>query len=162
MSRTGTGTLPVRRATAADAAALFALSEPSMASGELRRRRPADYRSPEDRFLLVDGPSGPDGCVALRLLAPELPAHPAPGLVHNFCVREGLRGAGLGSQLLDALLDEAGRHGVRTLVTASTGGGALFRRYGFEEIPAALAPRAWAGRLDPARRSLVFLRTLEG
>ncbi|MFE2724209.1 GNAT family N-acetyltransferase [Kitasatospora sp. NPDC059327] len=157
MSRTGT--LPVRAATAADAAALFALSAPSMASGELRRRRVADYRAPRDRFLLVDGPAGPDGCVALRLLAPEPPAHPAPALLHNFCVRAGLRGAGLGSQLLDALLTEAGRHGVRTLVTASTGDGALFRRYGFEEIPAGLAPRAFAAELDPARGSRVYLRT---
>lgn len=162
MSPTGSRTLTVRPATAADAAALLALSEPSMDSGELRRRREADYRAPRDRFLLVDGPSGPDGCVALRLLAPEPPAHPAPGLLHNFCVREGLRGAGLGSHLLDALLDEAGRRGVRALFTASTGGGALFRRYGFEEIPAGLAPQAWARELDPARGSRVYLRTLEG
>ncbi|MCX5210033.1 GNAT family N-acetyltransferase [Kitasatospora sp. NBC_00240] len=158
---------PVRTATGADAEALYALSAPFMRSGALRPRTVADYRRPGDRFLMVPGAAtggGPDGeldgCVALRALPPE-PRHPAAGLVHNFCVRDGRQGAGLGSRLLAALLAEAGRCGLRTLVTASTGDGALFLRSGFREIPVALAPRSWAAGLDPARGSRVFALTLD-
>lgn len=153
---------PVRTATGADAEALYALSAPFMRSGALRPRTVADYRRPGERFLVVPG-AGPDGgldgCVALRALPPE-PGHPAAGLLHNFCVREGRQGAGLGSRLLAALLAEAARCGLRTLVTASTGDGALFLRGGFREIPVALAPRGWAAGLDPSRGSRVFALTL--
>ncbi|MFE2913399.1 GNAT family N-acetyltransferase [Kitasatospora indigofera] len=157
---------PVRTATGADAEALYALSAPFIRSGALRPRTVADYRRPGERFLVVPG-AGPgggpdgglDGCVALRALPAE-PGHPAAGLLHNFCVREGRQGAGLGSRLLAALLAEAARCGLRTLVTASTGDGALFLRGGFREIPVALAPRGWAAGLDPSRGSRVFALAL--
>ncbi|GGV22830.1 hypothetical protein GCM10010495_43080 [Kitasatospora herbaricolor] len=153
---------PVRTATGADAEALYALSAPFMRSGALRPRTVADYRRAGEHFLVVPGvgPDGSlDGCVALRALPPE-PEHPATGLLHNFCVRDGRQGAGLGSRLLAALLAEAARCGLRTLVTASTGDGALFLRGGFREIPVALAPRGWAAGLDPARGSRVFTLNL--
>lgn len=70
------------------------------------------------------------------------------------------RAPAFGSRLLAALLAEAARCGLRTLVTASTGDGALFLRGGFREIPVALAPRGWAAGLDPARGSRVFALTL--
>ncbi|WP_371483473.1 GNAT family N-acetyltransferase [Kitasatospora sp. NBC_00315] len=155
------GTAPVRPATGADAAALHALSEPFMRSGELRVRTAADYRAAVGQFLLVPGPpsAGPDGCVALRRLPAE-PGHPAAGLLHNLCVRPERQGTGLGSRLLAALLDTAARGGLRTVHAATTGSGELFRRFGFVPIPAALAPRSWAAGLDPARGSEVYRRIL--
>ncbi|MFF2040294.1 GNAT family N-acetyltransferase [Kitasatospora sp. NPDC058170] len=161
------------RATGADAQALYALSAPFMRSGALRERTPDAYRHPGDTFLAVRagaGPEHPDGtggarpgrldaCVALRALAPEAD-RPATGLLHNFCVRTDRQGEGLGSLLITAVVAEARRRGLRALVTATTGGGALFLRHGFQEIPASAAPREWAAGLDPARRSQVFTRPI--
>ncbi|MER8105507.1 GNAT family N-acetyltransferase [Kitasatospora sp. NPDC094016] len=149
------------RAERSDAAALYALSVPFMRSGALRERAPDAYRHPADTFLVVHG-QGPDGdrldaCVALRALAPEA-GRPATGLLHNLCVRADRQGAGQGSLLVTAVVAEARRRGLRALVTATTGGGALFLRRGFREIPASAAPRDWAAGLDPARHSQVFTR----
>ncbi|MFG3053073.1 GNAT family N-acetyltransferase [Kitasatospora sp. NPDC048239] len=152
------------RATGADAQALYALSAPFMRSGALRERTPDAYRHPGDTFLAVRADAGAgtgrarlDACVALRALAPEAD-RPATGLLHNFCVRTDRQGAGLGSLLITAVVAEARRRGLRALVTATTGGGALFLRHGFRRIPASAAPRAWAAGLDPARNSQVFTR----
>ncbi|MEV7595971.1 GNAT family N-acetyltransferase [Kitasatospora sp. NPDC089797] len=156
------------RAEPADAEALFALSAPFMRSGELRERPPAAYRRPEELFLVVrapahdayDAPGAPlDACVALRVLAPER-GHPATGLLHNLCVRADRQGRGLGSVLVSAVSAAARRAGLRALVTATTGDGALFLRHGYREIPAAAAPPAFAAGLDPARGSRVFARPL--
>ncbi|WP_327674058.1 GNAT family N-acetyltransferase [Kitasatospora sp. NBC_00458] len=156
------------RAAGADAPALYALSAPFMRSGALRERAPEAYRRPGDTFLMVraedDGPGAGahgrlDACVALRALAPEA-GRPSTGLLHNLCVRTGRQGAGLGSLLVTAVLAEARRRGLRALVTATTGGGELFLRHGFTEIPASAAPREWAAGLDPARNSRVFTREL--
>ncbi|MFI9328943.1 GNAT family N-acetyltransferase [Kitasatospora sp. NPDC052868] len=151
------------RATGADAQALYALSAPFMRSGALRERTPDAYRHPDDTFLMVRaedaGPARLDACVALRALAPEAD-RPATGLLHNFCVRTDRQGAGLGSLLVTAVVAEARRRGLRALVTATTGGGALFLRHGFRRIPASAAPRAWAAGLDPTRDSQVFTRDL--
>ncbi|MFJ8431253.1 GNAT family N-acetyltransferase [Kitasatospora sp. NPDC094019] len=156
------GSSQVRYAADGDAEALYELSRPFMDSGELRRRDIADYRSAGDRFLLVDGPDGPEGCLALRVLETEEGWQPVPGLLHNFCVRDGRHGLGLGARLLEAQLLEASRAGLRHLFTASTGTGALFRRHGFVEVPPTLAPRAWASGLDPTRGSRVYLRRSTG
>ena len=158
MRPAATSTTTVRRATATDAAALHALSRPFMRTGELRTRTPADYRTTAGRFLLATGPDGPDGCIALSPLPPE-PGHPAAGALHNFCVRPERQGTGLGTHLLDALLTGAARTGLRTVCAATTGNGRLFTRFGFVQVPAALAPRSWATRLDPARGSRVYLWT---
>ncbi len=160
--RLGVASAPVRTATGADATALHALSEPFMRSGALRDRTPADYRAAAGEFLLAPGPGGaPDGCVALRVLAPE-PGHPAAGALYNLCVRADRQAAGVGSRLLEGLLGAAGRRGLRTVFAATTGGGALFARYGFTPVPAARAPRSWAAGLDPARGSTVHLLALPG
>jgi N-acetylglutamate synthase-like GNAT family acetyltransferase len=156
----------VVRADPADAESLFELSAPFMRSGELRERPPAAYRRPEELFLVVRDPAGAaaregrlDACVALRVLAPER-GHPATGLLHNLCVRADRQGHGLGSLLVSAVSAAARRAGLRELVTATTGDGALFLRHGFREIPAAAAPSAFAAGLDPARGSRVFGRPL--
>ncbi len=152
---------PVRTATGADAARLHALSEPFMRSGELRVRTPADYLAAAGHFLLAPGPGTLEGCVALRALPPEA-GHPAAGALYNFCVRADRQGTGLGSHLLAALLASAARRGLRTVYAATTGGGELFTRFGFVEVPAARAPRGWAAGLDPARGSKVYRRIVAG
>ncbi|MFC9328966.1 GNAT family N-acetyltransferase [Kitasatospora sp. NPDC057015] len=145
----------VRRATEADADTLFRLSEPFARSGALRRRTIADYRSAVGAFLVAPGVLGPDGCVALRPLPAE-PAHPAAGVLYNLCVRAGRQGAGLGRRLVEGVLAEAAGQGLREVFTATTGDGRLFVRYGFREVPPALAPTGWAAALDPARASTVY------
>ncbi|MER8187939.1 GNAT family N-acetyltransferase [Kitasatospora sp. NPDC094015] len=150
---------PVRTATGADAVALHALSAPFIRSGALRRRTVTDYQAAAAEFLVAPGRSGLDGCVGLRMLAPE-PGHPAAGVLYNFCVRGERQGSGVGSGLLAAALAEAARRGVRTAFTATTGSGALFGRYGFRQVPAALAPAAWAAGLDPSRGSRVHVLAL--
>ncbi|GJF28418.1 hypothetical protein KNE206_11180 [Kitasatospora sp. NE20-6] len=144
----------VRRATEADADALYRLSEPFMRGGALRRRTIADYRAAIGWYLVVPGVLGPDGCAALRPLPPD-PVHPAAGVLYNLCVRAGRQGAGLGRSLVEGVLDEAARQGVREVFTATTGDGRLFHRYGFRPVPPALAPASWAAALDPARGSRV-------
>ncbi|MER8187529.1 GNAT family N-acetyltransferase [Kitasatospora sp. NPDC094015] len=149
----------IRIATARDAPALYVLSAPFMRSGELRPRTLADYRTGATEFLLVAAPGKPAGCVALRRAAPA-PDHPAAGIVHNLCVDPARQGSGLGAQLVAAVLARAEDLGLRTLYTASTGSAVLFLRAGFQEVPAALAPPAWAAALDPARSSRVYRHEL--
>lgn len=151
------GAVAVRRATDADAAGLHELSAPFMRSGELRRRTVEDYRAAAEAFLAVPGGPGDPGlhgCVALRPLGPG-PGHPAAAVLYNLCVRADRQGTGLGSLLVRELLAEASRQGVGAVFTATTGDGRLFRRYGFRQVPTALAPTAWAAELDPARGSRV-------
>ncbi|MFI0737277.1 GNAT family N-acetyltransferase [Streptomyces sp. NPDC021100] len=144
----------VRAARPADAAALYALSEPFMRSGALRRRARRLYELTADQFLVaVDMDGTPEGCVALRTY-PDEPA----AVLHNFCVRADRQRCGVGSRLLAALLAEAAARSASEVFAATTGGGRSFLRAGFRETDASAAPRVWAAALDPARGSRIFVR----
>ncbi|ARZ71908.1 GNAT family N-acetyltransferase [Streptomyces sp. HU2014] len=165
VSPTGERTLAppsVRVADPADAAELYALSEPFMRSGALLWRTPGTYAATAREFLVAeDGDGVLEGCVALRAYPGDARA-PAgmPAVLHNFCVRSGRQRRGVGSRLLAALLREAAARSVGEVFAATTGGGEAFVRCGFREADAARAPRAWAVSLDPGRGSRVFARSL--
>ncbi|MFP3986548.1 GNAT family N-acetyltransferase [Streptomyces sp. E11-3] len=154
--------IPVRSAHRTDAAQLAALSRPFARTGALRERSYARYASDATDFLVVDAQGGAlDGCLGLRV-HPAEPArgHGPTGVLYNFCVAPRSRGRGVGAQLLRAALAQAAAQSLRALFTATTGGGALFLRYGFAPADAGLAPASWANSLDPRRNSRVLGRVL--
>ncbi|MEU1673603.1 GNAT family N-acetyltransferase [Streptomyces roseifaciens] len=168
--RTGEGrpVLPaaggVRTARAADAPGLYALSEPFMRTGALRRRTPHVYAARFAEFFVAEDAQGTlEGCVALRTFPGDgLSATGPAGVLHNFCVRPGRQRRGIGSRLLTALLLHASDRSVTEVFAATTGDGEAFLRSGFRETDASRAPRTWAASLDPARGSRVFARPLPG
>ncbi|MEU5163819.1 GNAT family N-acetyltransferase [Streptomyces sp. NPDC020875] len=143
---------PVRPARQGDVQALFALSRTFVASGELRPRPLAHYRTRIGEFLLAEGAPGesPAGCVAVRDEGRD------GAVLHNFCVAHGSQGRGIGSALLRAALDRARHGGAVRLFTATTGPARLFLRNGFAPVAPERAPAAWAAALDPARGSRVY------
>ncbi|MCF3101996.1 GNAT family N-acetyltransferase [Streptomyces roseoverticillatus] len=168
--RTGEGrpVLPapggVRRARAADAPALHALSEPFMRTGALRRRTPHVYAARFAEFFVAEDAHGTlEGCVALRAFPGDrLSAAGTAGVLHNFCVRPDRQRRGVGSRLLTALLLYASDRSVTEVFAATTGDGEAFLRSGFRETDSSRAPHTWVAALDPARGSRVFARPLPG
>lgn len=149
----------VRTAGPADADALYALSEPFMRSGALRRRSPGLYLATAAEFLVAEDAEGVmEGCVALRVHPGDGAPGALPAVLHNFCVRPDRQRRGVGSRLLSALLADAAAGSVSEVFAATTGGGESFVHAGFRETEAARAPRAWAAALDPARGSRIFSR----
>ncbi|WP_399494286.1 GNAT family N-acetyltransferase [Streptomyces sp. P9(2023)] len=155
-------TLTVRPAHPGDAAALVALSRPFVDSGALRERPLSLYADRAADFLVAEGPGGTlDGCLGLR-------AHPADptaglaatGVLYNFCVAGHRQGCGTGARLLRAALAKARGRSLRTLFTATTGGGDLFLRHGFAPARASQAPPSWARSLDPRRNARILARAL--
>ncbi len=111
-----------------DAACCFDGFERELA--ELDRR----YAPPEGRLLLLHDAGEPAGCAAFRLLEPGV----AEG--RRLWLRPSARGKGLGGALVLALLEEARAAGVRTFRLETLPGkmseaAALYRRFGFREIP---------------------------
>ncbi|MGW7440024.1 GNAT family N-acetyltransferase [Streptomyces sp. NPDC054849] len=146
----------VRRARLQDAPALHTLSTAFIRSGALRPRSIDHYLAHAGEFLLVGGHGRARvrGCLALS------DAGEGAAVLYNFCVARGSQGRGLGAALLRAAFAEARGRSVREVFTATTGGAALFRRYGFLPAGPGRAPAAWAGALDPARGSEVLSRRL--
>lgn len=148
------GGLRVRTARPEDAAALAALSRPFVRSGALRERPVSLYADQASDFLVAESPEGTlDGCLGLR-------AHAAAGVLYNFCVAGHRQGCGTGARLLRAALAKARTRSLRTLFTATTGGGHLFLRHGFAPTPASLAPPTWAQSLDPRRNARILARAV--
>ena len=96
---------------------------------------PGAYVPPEGELFLAIGPDGtPVGCVALRAFE-----RGARCEVKRFFVRPGVRGAGLGRRLLEALTSFAAAAGYRELVLDTlptlVAAIALYERNGFVRIP---------------------------
>ncbi|MEV7195558.1 amino acid acetyltransferase [Streptomyces sp. NPDC093510] len=160
----------VRAAREEDAAALVALSRPFVRSGALRERSPSLYAAHATDFLVMDVPGSPlEGCVGLRVHPAADPAEEREGcdegpreagVLYNFCVAGHRQGRGVGAGLLRAVLAVAHAKSLGALFTATTGGGDLFLRYGFEPADARLAPPSWARSLDPRRNARILTRSL--
>lgn len=149
----------VRTAGADDAAGLAELSRPFVRSGELRERPDALYAARATEFLVAVGPGGRlEGCVGLRVYAAG--ERGSAGVLYNFCVAGRRQGRGVGGALLRTALALAHTQSLGALFTATTGGGRLFRRYGFAPATARQAPRPWAESLDPRRNALILARTV--
>ncbi|MCT4351674.1 GNAT family N-acetyltransferase [Streptomyces sp. Je 1-79] len=152
----------MRPARPEDAAALARLSRPFVRSGALRERPLSLYAAHASDFLVAETPEGTlDGCVGLRAHpADEAAGRPAAGVLYNFCVAGRRQGCGVGARLLNAALARARNRSLRSLFTATTGGGHLFLRHGFAPACANLAPASWAQSLDPRRNARILARAL--
>jgi GNAT superfamily N-acetyltransferase len=91
-----------------------------------------EYIEPGGRFLLVYRGDAVIGCGAVRSLAPEV------GELKRMWIRPDVRGTGVGSRLLSALVAQSRALGHTTLVldtnAALTEALALYRKHGFEPV----------------------------
>ncbi|MFE7808299.1 GNAT family N-acetyltransferase [Streptomyces sp. NPDC057430] len=158
----GLPALSLRPAGPEDAAALAALSRPFVRSGALRERPLSLYTDQAADFLVAEAPGGTlDGCIGLRAHpAAATAGRPAAGVLYNFCVADRAQGCGMGARLLNAALARARNDSLRSLFTATTGGGRLFLRHGFAPARAELAPTAWTRSLDPRRNARILARAV--
>lgn len=116
----------VRPARAGDVAAIVALIELNVASGELLPRTPEFVLAHVDHFLVAESRGQIIGCVHLDEYAPSLAE------VRSLAVAPGAQGKGVGVALEDALERLARIRGYATLFAVSNSG-EFFRRRGYEE-----------------------------
>jgi len=95
---------------------------------------PRDYAPPDGRLLLAEYEGELAGCVALHQLAPEICE------MKRLYLRPKFRSKGLGRALVEALLGEARTIGYRrmqldTIEPMMKDAVAIYRRFGFQEIP---------------------------
>jgi putative acetyltransferase len=95
---------------------------------------PGDYAPPDGRLLIAWHHEQPVGCIALRR------AGASTGEVKRLYVRPEARGRRTGRRLVEQLVAAAKAIGYRRLVLDTlpqmTGAQALYRSFGFREIPA--------------------------
>lgn len=97
---------------------------------------PGDYAAPKGRLFIARDPGTGDaaGCVALR------PFEGETGEMKRLYVRPAFRGTGLGATLATLVIDAAREAGYRRLVLDTLAhmqpAIGLYRRLGFNEIPA--------------------------
>lgn len=91
-----------------------------------------DYVGPGGRFLVVRRGEAVIGCGAVRSMTPET------GEVKRMWIHPGARGAGLGSRLLGAIVDQSRGLGHTTLLLdtneALTEALALYTKHGFQPV----------------------------
>lgn len=95
---------------------------------------PGDYAAPRGRLLLAEWDSEPAGCVALHPLDSEICE------MKRLYLRPQYRGKGLGRTLVQRVIEEARSVGYRrmrldTVEPMMKDAVALYRRFGFQEIP---------------------------
>jgi putative acetyltransferase len=95
---------------------------------------PGDYAEPGGRLLLADVGGEPRGCVAMHPLGDGICE------MKRLYVRPGLRGTGVGTRLVEAVIAEARKIGYGSMRLDTIGASmqtalALYRTLGFKEIP---------------------------
>jgi amino-acid N-acetyltransferase len=116
----------VRPATAADVAAIVALIDLNVPSGELLPRTPEFVALHIDHFLVAASEGQIVGCVHLEEYAPSLAE------VRSLAVAPAAQGSGVGAALTAALERLARVRGYATVFAVSNSG-EFFRRRGYEE-----------------------------
>ena len=115
-----------RSATLADAAAIVALIDLNVPSGELLPRSAEFVQLNVDHFLVAERDGRVIGCVHLDEYAPSLAE------VRSLAVAPDAQGLGVGVGLMDALERLARMRGYTTLFAVSNSG-EFFRRRGYDE-----------------------------
>ncbi|MFL5605550.1 MAG: GNAT family N-acetyltransferase [Gemmatimonadaceae bacterium] len=116
----------VRSAAAADVAAIVALIDLNVPSGELLPRTPEFVALHIDHFLVAESEGQIVGCVHLEEYAPSLAE------VRSLAVAPAAQGSGVGAALTAALERLARVRGYATVFAVSNSG-EFFRRRGYEE-----------------------------
>ena len=116
----------VRPATPDDVAAIVALIDLNVPSGELLPRTPEFVLGHIDHFLVAERDGEMIGCVHLDEYAPSLAE------VRSLAVSPSAQGAGVGVALVEALERLARVRGYATVFAVSNSG-EFFRRRGYEE-----------------------------
>ena len=119
-------TFSTRTATPADAAAIVALIELNVPSGELLPRSRDFVQLHADHFLVAEGEGRIIGCVHLDEYAPSLAE------VRSLAVSPSAQGMGVGVALTEGLERLARKRGYATVFAVSNSG-EFFRRRGYEE-----------------------------
>ena len=118
----------IRQAEASDAGALFRLITDHVESGHLLPRPLGEVVLHVPRFFVADGPEGIVGCAELAWLSPRTAE------VRSLVVAEIYRGIGIGTRLLNTVLDLA-REQRQPHVCAFTHDPRPFIRLGFSIVP---------------------------
>jgi amino-acid N-acetyltransferase len=126
-SAVGTET-SVREATAADAPAIHALITEYLAEGHLLPRSLEEIEAHVHRFLVASQDGRVVGCGELA------PLSNAVSEIRSLVVSRDMRGAGLGTDLIQRLVQRATKYGFEK-VCAFTHRPSYFVRYGFSIVP---------------------------
>ncbi|GAA1252912.1 amino-acid N-acetyltransferase [Oryzihumus leptocrescens] len=130
--------IEVRRARAGDVRAIRALVEPLTATRVLVAKDAVAYYESLQQFRVVEDDGRVVGCGALHVMWEDLAE------VRTLAVHPSASGQGVGSQLLEALLDDARDLGIKR-VFCLTFEVDFFSRHGFEPIDGrAVEPEVYA------------------
>lgn len=116
----------VRQANSTDAAAIVALIELNVPSGELLPRSPEFVELHADHFMVAERDGQVVGCAHLDEYAPSLAE------IRSLAVAPDTQGSGIGAALVNALERLGRQRGYATLFAVSNSG-PFFRRLGYEE-----------------------------
>jgi amino-acid N-acetyltransferase len=120
--------LNIRKAELRDVPALFKLINRYVIEKVLLPRPLTNLYEDIWEFTVAEEDGELLGCGALRFYSQELAE------IRSLCVDAALKSKGVGRMLTEALMDEAGRYGVKT-VFALTVVPAFFERLGFQRAP---------------------------
>lgn len=163
-SNEGIGTLlytneyqAIRRAQKKDARAIFALTQPGMASDELLRRTRADIERQVDDFFVLEFDRNPVACAALHFYPEERKAELA-----SVCVHPSYENQGLGARLIHYAETQARAGGAQELFCLSTQAFNYFvQKGGFRQGTPEDLPPVRRERYDRSgRRSQVLIKKL--
>jgi amino-acid N-acetyltransferase len=120
--------LKIRKAELRDVPALFKLINRYVVEKVLLPRPLTNLYEDIWEFTVAEEDGELLGCGALRFYSQELAE------IRSLCVDAALKSKGVGRMLTEALMDEAGRYGVKT-VFALTVVPAFFEKLGFQKVP---------------------------
>ncbi len=126
-----------RSARPDDAARIFSLVDEHARRGLVLPRQLSTIQENIDNWLVAGSGEEILACAWLCALSPTLSE------IRSLVVSDGLKGNGLGSKLVLALISNASRKGVRTLL-ALTRSVSFFERVGFKRVDRSLFPeKVW-------------------
>jgi amino-acid N-acetyltransferase len=129
----------IRKATLRDVKIIHRLIAEQAGSGHILPRAMSElYGQVRDFLVYEDGSGTAEGCGALQIVWEDLAE------IRSLAVATASQGRGIGTRLIEALLDEAREMGVQK-VFVLTYRARLFERMGFERMDKSLLPhKIWA------------------